>query len=239
MVSRPHGKKNRYLEGASSNVLGRWLHFGIALCLVLVLLLSLVMTTQATIGITVGLVAFTLHKFIGLNLLLFISLYFLWMKHGHTKKFTDLYPWFSRHKLIMLFEEIMLGWRHYKEWRLIPAAVQGVGLLIVLLTTLVGLILLIDVIFPSVLARLGMLSTMKEAHHVLTWGIWGYLLIHVGAFFLHLFIGNRKYLQMFQLLTLDARIKPRDKFFMMKEGFHHGSDLPQKKGVANEHGYKS
>ncbi len=184
---------------ARSNILGRWLHFGIALCVLFCLLLSLVMTPH-TADISLGSIAFTLHKFIGLNCLVLVSLYFVWSLRGYAKKPSELFPWFFPARLRALKNELLSGPTHFKEWRLIPAAVQGLGLLLIVSVNVLGLLLVINIIFPTVMSA-GGANAVTLTHNFFAKLVWWYLAAHVGAFLLHCWMRERRYLQMFDLLT--------------------------------------
>ena len=191
---------HRKIEGASSNILGRWLHFGIALTTVVCLILSLFMIPNAR-QFSGSYIAFTLHKFIGLQALVFICIYLLWCSRGYTKKPSDLFPWFYPDRLRELWREIRPGLRGFKDWRLIPSAVQGLGIIIILLSNLLGVLLIFDIIFPTWLSVYSFKHLLK-IHIISVNIIWIYLAIHLGAFLLHWARGEKRYLKIFKILTL-------------------------------------
>ncbi len=173
---------------AANNILGRWLHCGMAICLALCLGFSLGMAgRQATVGVPWALIAFNLHKFIGLNALLLVVLYIVWSAHGHARRLGDLFPWFSLGRLRAVVGELTRP-SGYVHMQAVPAMVQGWGLASALVATASGLYIVLLQIAAGASASLGI---WPQVHLIVSRMLWGYLLVHLCAVVLHVVWGQR------------------------------------------------
>src|SRR3569832_381491 len=93
-------RADRISSSAAANILGRWLHFGIAICIVLCLILAWLSAQASLRGHPLAsTVACNLHKFIGLNAMLLGLLFLVWSALGHARSLSELFPWFSPRRL--------------------------------------------------------------------------------------------------------------------------------------------
>jgi hypothetical protein len=184
-----------------TNILTRWLHFGFALSIVLCLALSLGMAVNGR-GLTGATIAFTLHKFIGLNALLLVSLYLMWSALGHAKSLATLFPWFSARTRKALAEELKHFHILFPHLHAVAAAMQGLGIAVALGATTTGLALVFCAIFREMLG--GAESALATMHAVLARGLWCYLAAHGAAAALHALLRHRRMFSIFRLFTPDV-----------------------------------
>ncbi len=184
------------------NLLTRWLHFGLASSITLTLFLSLVMLQGEQHPVPLPVVAFNLHKIIGLNAMVLILLYLLWSSKHLAKSLTDLFPWFSIKKLKILFAELT-RWRSLTDKPQLAAAVQGSGILVALLTSATGTWLILGMIEPGLL--MGWQDQIINSHTVLARVMWIYLGVHVSMAMLHALHGHLWFFRIFGLLQRVAR----------------------------------
>lgn len=76
------------------DTLSKWLHIGMAACIVLCTTMGLAMDVRGKI-FTLEVAFFVLHKFIGLDFILIASIYLLWSSTRNGKPLTELFPWFN------------------------------------------------------------------------------------------------------------------------------------------------
>lgn len=173
---------------AGNNILGRWLHCGMAVCLALCLGFSLGMAGRAAGGgVPWALIAFNLHKFIGLNALLLVTLYIVWSAHGYARRLGDLFPWYSASRLRRIAQEIVRP-RDWLHMQAVPAMVQGLGLTAALVATESGLVMVLLQISADRAPDLGL---WPAVHLAASRVLWGYLVAHMGAVALHWLTGQR------------------------------------------------
>jgi cytochrome b561 len=186
-------------HGAARTILGRWLHLGLAVCITLCLLLSLCFVLPVGPEISGALVAFNLHKFIGLNGLFILCLYLMWTARGQAKPWGELFPWLSRDRMARVASEVFAPaeWLHM---RAVPSMVQGLGIVLAGAAFLSGLAMVLAVLMPSLAAQ----DAMAAARALHRWAaslLWGYLSLHAGAVALHMAYGGYEMIRpMFQLL---------------------------------------
>ena len=191
------------------NLLTKWLHFGIAISITIPLLFSIFMDKGGA-SLSFPLIAYDLHKFIGLNALLLVSLYLLWSAERKAKTSTELFPWFSLKQIKILFTEFKGLFSKSKNTgtKSMAAAVQGLGITFALVATTSGLYLIMGVIFPSLLFNSENIFIVLHA-----WSsnaLWGYLALHLGAALWHIKLRKRKQiLKIFDLLERRNDIRPK------------------------------
>ncbi len=178
------------------NLLTKWLHFGFASSITLTLFLSLVMLQGGGEPVPLPVVAFNLHKIIGLNAMVLTLVYLLWSSRHFTKSLSDLFPWFSMKKLRILFSELT-RWRSLNDKPQLAAAVQGSGILVALLTSVTGTWLILGMIEPGLV--MGWQDEIVKWHIVLARVMWIYLGVHVSMTLLHTLHGHLWFLKIFSL----------------------------------------
>ena len=180
------------------NLLTRWLHVGIASSTALSLGLSLVMSTEPPVqGFTWDIVAFNLHKIVGLNAQVLIVLYLVWSAKRHAKSFRELYPWLAWLRRLAPgrseHRDVVPAWRG-------SSIFQGLGLLTALTATLSGTMMIMALIEPELLqAGVGLWTTL---HFYSGHALWVYLALHCGAALTHVVGRHREILQIFKLLDV-------------------------------------
>ena len=191
---------------AAHNILGRWLHFGIAVCVVLCVVFGWIAGRSGRPAFTLGAtIAFNLHKFIGLNALLLLALFLTWSARGHARALGELFPWFSPARLRSIAQE----WTREQAGMDLPATaamVQGCGLAAAWCATTSGLALvLVSLMQDGAPAQEPSPARALAAIHSFADGVlWVYLMLHVGAVFLHAAKGNgERCARMFNLLQPD------------------------------------
>lgn len=202
-MPKEHSRSERT---AAHNILGRWLHFGIALCVVLCVALGCISARSGAPASGLGpVIAFNLHKFIGLNALLLLALFLTWSARGHARPPAELFPWFSRAHLQRIANE----WRGERAGLDLPAtaaAVQGLGIAAAWLATSSGLALVLVSLFQDGTPQSPAFATAKLSaiHSAADSALWVYLVLHVGAVFVHATQGEReRCARMFRLLEPD------------------------------------
>jgi cytochrome b561 len=148
---------------------------------------------------------FEAHETLGLALLGTLVVYWLWylLRTLATGEPMMLFPWFSRSRLGALVEDIRATSRELARFRLpdaegrrpVPAAVQGLGLLLGLFLAASGAII------SFAMAPDGSMSSMahgvKELHEAAGSLTWGYLAVHPALGVLHHLSGHHTLNRMF------------------------------------------
>ena len=185
---------------AAGNILGRWLHFGIAVCVISSLLLAGFTRNLHAGGSTLaGNVTFNLHKFIGLNALLLVSLFLMWSAIGHARQWADLFPWLCVNRLRTIRTELANPGT-YHRMKAVPTMVQGCGIAVALTASASGLALVMLGMAPQA----GAPSTMRflvQLHLLANTALWAYLGMHLAAVVFHVASGRSgEVRRMFNLL---------------------------------------
>jgi cytochrome b561 len=181
------------------------LHALVALAVVFQLCVSLVMTVPKPRHILtpLGTALFTAHHYVGLAAMLVVALFWAWLlvRRGGTP-LGRLFPWLSRRRLTDVLDAVLLYGRLALRLRLpdpeaaeaLPAAIQGLGLVLVLIVASTGTIGYLGWIPGTAMTGTSWLAF--EIHETLANVLWGYLAIHVGAVLLHELFGHRLLRQM-------------------------------------------
>lgn len=77
------------------DILSRWLHVGMASCIVLCTLFFIGGMDGQAKQISAGLIFFNLHKFVGINFIVIGTIYLLWSAKKQGKPLSQLFPWFD------------------------------------------------------------------------------------------------------------------------------------------------
>lgn len=88
------------------DILSKWLHVGMAICIVLCTAFVLIGMDSHTKKITAGLVYYNLHRFIGINFIIISTIYLIWSARKHGKPLRDLFPWFDARAMKQLKDEL-------------------------------------------------------------------------------------------------------------------------------------
>lgn len=142
---------------------------------------------------------FEVHEVLGLTLLALITAHWLWSvsRTALTGEPMMLFPWFSRQRMSELADDIRATAREAAHFRLpagdgakpLPAAFQGLGLLLGLFLAATGAVLAFGMA-PD--GRTGpVVHAVKEAHEVAAPLMWGYLAVHPALAILHQMAGHR------------------------------------------------
>ncbi len=141
---------------------------------------------------------FTAHQYVGLTAMAVIVLFWVWLliRRGGTP-LGQLFPWLSRRRLSDLWDAVLLYGREALRFRLpepeaaeaLPSAVQGLGLVLVLLVASLGTAGYF--LWTPGTPMTGTAWLMLETHGTLANVLWGYLAVHVGAVLLHELFGHR------------------------------------------------
>jgi cytochrome b561 len=160
--------------------------------------------------------AFTLHEYVGLASTAIIALFWLWiLLRQEGSSLGVLFPWFSRQRLAIFRDDVVLHVRCAARLRLpdpersnaLSSAIQGAGLALVLVmagTGTVGYAL-----WAEGTAMTGLTHTIFEVHGTLANVVWGYVTVHVGAALLHELLGHRMLYQMSPVPHADAEQSSR------------------------------
>lgn len=150
---------------------------------------------------------YEIHETIGLGLLGVVGLYWLWIAartafRGHPMM---MLPWFSMRRLEALradTAETVRAMSHLRlpsggEARPLPAAVQGLGLLLAL--ALAGTGTAIDLAMAPDGGLSPLMHGVKEVHEAMALPMWAYLVIHPLLGLLHQVAGHHSLNRMFGL----------------------------------------
>lgn len=179
------------------------LHAGIALGVSLQMLTSLVMIYPKPGRLPNQ--WYEVHEWVGIALLGIVSIHWLWAV-GRTLVRGDallLFPWFSWARLEQLGRDAAETLREALRGRLpagdepkaLPAAVQGLGLLLALGMAATGTALAAGMAPDGGLSPL--LRVVKEVHESMAPVMWAYLLVHPLLGILHQIAGHRSLSRMF------------------------------------------
>lgn len=142
---------------------------------------------------------FELHETLGLALLGVLVAHWLWSlgRSAARAEPMGLFPWFSRTRMAELGADIRETSAYLMRLRLpegekarpLPAAIQGLGLLLALVLAATGAVLFIG------MAPDGRMSApvhaVKEVHEALAPLMWAYLVVHPALGVLHQLAGHR------------------------------------------------
>ncbi len=160
---------------------------------------------------------FAAHQYVGLAATAAIVLFWIWLliRRGGTP-LGQLFPWLSRRRLSDLWDAVLLYGREALRFRLpepeaaeaLPSAVQGLGLLLVLVVASLGTTGYF--LWTPGTPMSGAAWLILETHGTLANVLWGYLGVHVGAALLHELFGHRLFRQMAPMPAAgDAAPQPR------------------------------
>jgi len=187
----------------------RWLHAAVAISVLLCLVSALIMNTRTASTTFTG-ALFVVHKYVGINLGILLVCYLALSKYGVGKSLGDLWPWFSPRKLRLLMKGLIAVAKGDEIERTEPVAtaVQGIGLTTVFLTVILGIVLFSEVLVPDWLGEYQ--TTVYEWHEGLSYVIWSYIAVHVGATAKHSIAKERDVIKMLHLfsesmLSIDER----------------------------------
>lgn len=88
------------------DILSKWLHVGMASCIVLCTAFYWGGMDVHAKQLSVGLVFFNLHKFVGINFIVISLIYLLWSAKKQGKPMTELFPWLDAHARECVMQEI-------------------------------------------------------------------------------------------------------------------------------------
>jgi len=88
------------------DILSKWLHVGMASCIVLCTAFYWGGMDVHAKKLSVGLVFFNLHKFVGINFIVISLIYLLWSAKKQGKPMNELFPWFDAHARECVMQEI-------------------------------------------------------------------------------------------------------------------------------------
>jgi cytochrome b561 len=148
---------------------------------------------------------YEVHETLGIGLLAVVSAYWLWIV-GRTMARGEpmmLFPWLSAQRLAALRDDVVESTRAALTLRLpagdqpraLPAAVQGIGLLLALLLAGTGIAIEIGMAPDGGLSPL--LRGVKEVHETMAPLMWAYLVAHPLLGLLHQLAGHRTLSRMF------------------------------------------
>jgi|GEM_PF-4747213 len=170
------------------HILVRWFHFAFAMSIVLSLGFSLVMISKSPIPgqFPLEVVAFNLHKILGLNALVLLLTYMFWHWYKNDRSRRDLMPLLS----LMRLRQTLSDLKTFDMYRsdIIAAMFVNLGWLLAVLVTASGTALIIGMIYPDFLSQ--HTESISWFHEQTTYFLWAYLLFHVGAAIAHLFNGQ-------------------------------------------------
>lgn len=150
---------------------------------------------------------YEVHEAVGVGLLAVVTLYWVWIV-GRTVARGEpmlLFPWLSRRRLAALGDDVAETGREALSLRLpvgdeprpLPAAVQGIGLLLALLLAGTGTAIALGMAPDGGLSPL--LRGVKEVHEAMAPLMWAYLVAHPLLGVLHQLAGHRTLSRMFGL----------------------------------------
>lgn len=183
--------------------LTRILHLIVAVGVTLQMLLSLVMVSPKPDRAPNF--WFEGHEFFGATLLVVVTVYWLWIIARTIARDEPLmlFPWFSPQLRQDLFDDVKATWRDLSNKRLppadtvkpLPAAVQGLGLLLALGMAATGTI--VEIGMGPDGATSPLVHAVKEVHETMAPLMWGYLVVHPLVGFAHQLLGDRIVSRMF------------------------------------------
>ena len=109
------------------DIMSKWLHLGMASCIILCVLMSFAMNAH-TKDISWGLIWYNLHKFIGINFIVISTIYLIWSASKHGKPLSELFPWTNHEARAALKAEFYQ--RKTLQLNRISALVQELSILI-------------------------------------------------------------------------------------------------------------
>lgn len=150
---------------------------------------------------------YDVHETVGIGLLAVVSAYWLWIV-GRTMVRGEpmlLFPWLSAQRLAELRADVVetagaaltLRLPAGDQPRPLPAAVQGIGLLLALLLAATGTAIAVGMAPNGGLSPL--LRGVKEVHEAMAPLMWAYLVVHPLLGLLHQLAGHRTLSRMFGL----------------------------------------
>lgn len=150
---------------------------------------------------------YEVHKTVGIGMLAIVSVYWLWVV-GRTIARDEpmmLFPWLSGRRLAALREDAVETGRALVHLRLpagdeprpLPAAVQGIGLLLALLLAATGTAIELGMAPDGGVSPL--MHGVKEIHEGMAPIMWAYLVAHPLLGLLHQLAGHRTLTRMFGL----------------------------------------
>lgn len=178
----------------------RWLHFALALTIILQLFTSVAMSSPASDGppTQIGLSLFRVHEYLGIFATVVILLHWLWMPFDRHRLFSHLFPWGRRGR-----EEIIEDFRNLARGELptegdrggLSGMVHGFGLLAATAMgiTGVGLYLLMN----DPMAPFSYFNFIGDLHLAIGNLMWAYLGGHALLAVAHHFIGHPTLKRMF------------------------------------------
>lgn len=187
------------------DILVKWLHIGMASCVVLCVGLSLVMDPGVK-TLSRELVFFNLHKFIGINFVVISLIYLLWSAKGYGKALSDLFPWFRKRTRSQLWDEARKF--NLSETRHIASAVHGLGIVFALVTCVLGLWLVLLALGGT---PIGTDTWLSKFHYFFSLLTMVYVAVHVAAALLHGMVGHKEIFEIGKILDRrsNARAEPR------------------------------
>lgn len=170
------------------HILVRWFHFGFGLSIVLSLGFSLVMVSKNPIPgqFPLEVVAFNLHKILGLNAFILLLIYMFWLWYQDDRGRRDLMPLLSMMRVRQTLSDLKTFDMHRSD--IIAAMFVSFGWLLAILVTASGTALIIGMIYPDLQSRYT--ESITWFHKQATYFLWAFLLIHVGAAIAHIFNGQ-------------------------------------------------
>jgi len=184
--------------------LSRLLHLSLAVGITAQMLVSLVMITPKPGRIPNS--WYSIHESLGIVLFAVLAIYWLRavLKTVRSGDPLMLFPWFSAARLGALAKDIGVTLADAARFRLpddgdqvrpLPAAIQGLGLLVGLILGLTGTVFALAVTPGMPLSPA--LHDLKEVHEAFGPLMWGYLAIHPTLAILHQLAGHKTLTQMF------------------------------------------
>ncbi|CAA7626827.1 cytochrome b/b6 domain-containing protein [Magnetospirillum sp. SS-4] len=148
---------------------------------------------------------YEVHEGVGLAVLAVVMAYWLWVavRSVAQGEAPMLFPWFSRRRLAELADDVRATGRELRRCRLpaetqsrpLPAAIQGIGLLLALFLAASGAVLAVGAAptggWPPAVRM------VKEAHEAVAPLMWAYLAVHPLLGVLHQLAGHRSLSRMF------------------------------------------
>lgn len=150
---------------------------------------------------------YEVHETVGIGLLAVVSVYWLWIVARTIARGEPLmlFPWLSGRRLAALRDDVVETGRALLQMRLptddkprpLPAAVQGIGLLLALLLAATGTAIELGMAPDGGLSPL--MRGVKEIHEGMAPLMWAYLVAHPLLGLLHQLAGHRTLTRMFGL----------------------------------------
>ena len=181
------------------NHLTRWMHLFLAVLIVHQMVMSAVMEVPNPRRGHLGNLWWSFHEYGGL--LTFSVVFLFWVfritRQVGTTAWGEWFPWFSRARLRALWQDVLRYLHEAVHFRMaqpeesnaLPAAVQGVGLLLVSILTATGTFWWISKGLGGTWQSLA--HVLIRVHGILGDLVWYYLALHIGAALLHEFFGHR------------------------------------------------